>query len=78
VNLTANPEEPNILCAINSLNTWVLIVLIFVEFLFSYLLSAPQIQNVGQRSPPQMRNARITSYSLCAGGLLEADSHFGL
>jgi hypothetical protein len=37
-----------------------------------------RIQNVGLRSPPQMRNARMTSYSRCAGGLLEADSHVGL
>jgi hypothetical protein len=42
------------------------------------LLSVRQLQNVGLRSPPQMRIARITSYSWCAGGLLEADSHVGL
>jgi hypothetical protein len=34
------------LCAVNSSNTWVLIVFIFVEFLSSYLLSARRIQNV--------------------------------
>jgi hypothetical protein len=51
------------------------VVFIFVEFLSSYLLSARRIQNVGLRSPPRMCNARITSYSWCAGGLLEADSH---
>jgi hypothetical protein len=55
----------------------VLIFFIFVEFLSSYLLLARLIQNVGLRSLPQMRNARITSYSWCAGGLLEADSHVG-
>jgi hypothetical protein len=52
----------------------VLIVFIFVEL----LLSAHRIQNIGLRNPPQMRNARITSYSWGAGGLLEADSHVGL
>jgi hypothetical protein len=31
-----------------------------------------------KRSLPQMRNARTTSYSWCAGGLLEADSYVGL
>jgi hypothetical protein len=62
---------------VSSSNTWVLIVFIFVEFLSSYLLSARRIQNVGLRSPPQMRKAQITSYSCCAGGLLEADSHVG-
>jgi hypothetical protein len=48
------------LCDINSSNTWVLIVFIFVEFLLSYLFSARRIQNV--RSAPQ--NARITSFSI--------------
>jgi hypothetical protein len=69
----ANPLK---LCAVNQLNTWELMVFIFVEFLSSYR----RIQNVGLRSPPQMRtrNARITSYSWCAGGLLEADTHVGL
>jgi hypothetical protein len=51
---------------------------IFHEFLSSYLLSARRIQNIGLRSLPQMRNARVTSHSWCAGGLLEADSHVGL
>jgi hypothetical protein len=69
--LMSNPEEQNVftvdflanplkLCDVNSSNTWVLIVFIFVVFLSSYLLSAHRIQNV--RSAPQ--NARITSYSI--------------
>jgi hypothetical protein len=62
VDFLANPLK---LCAVNSSNTWVLIVFIFVEFMSSYLLSARRIQNVGLRSPLQMRNARITSYSWC-------------
>jgi phosphatidylglycerophosphate synthase len=61
VDFLANPLK---LCAVNSLNTWVLIVFIFVEFLLSYLLSARRIQNIGLRSPPQMRNARIASYTV--------------
>jgi methyl coenzyme M reductase alpha subunit len=41
-------------------------------------LSVVSGSNAKLWSPPQMRNARITSYSWCAGGLLEADSHVGL
>jgi hypothetical protein len=58
VDFLANPLK---LCVVNSSNSiWVLIVLIFVEFLSSYLLSACRIQNV--RSAPQ--NARTTSHSI--------------
>jgi hypothetical protein len=42
------------------------------------VVSASNTKRIGLRSPPQMRNARITSCSWCAGGLLEADSHVGL
>jgi hypothetical protein len=62
VDFLVNPLK---LCVVNSSNTWVLIVLIFVEFLSSYLLSGCRIQNV--RSAPQ--NARTTSYSIhCTRG----------
>jgi hypothetical protein len=76
VDFLANPLK---LCAgINLLNTWVTDCFHFCRIPVELLSSARRIQNIGLRSPPQMRNARITSYSWCAGVLLEVDSHVGL
>jgi hypothetical protein len=81
--LTANPE-PNIFSLLIGESTQIMHRKFLGIDCFHFcripveLSIVSTLQNVGLRSPPQMRNARITSYSWCAGGLLEADSHVGL
>jgi hypothetical protein len=71
-NSTSIPEEPNIFSPSDFLANP--LKLCAVNSSSTWVL----IVFIFVRSPPQMCNAWITSYSWCAGGLLEADSHVDL